>query len=75
MNDAINLQVDSTGVMTLKPSACAFLVSETVERIIDFDKVQTLDDVKNILRGLNISVYDNGGEHLEALRPYLKPKE
>lgn len=40
---------------------------------IDFDKVQTVEDIKNLLKGMNIVVFDDGREQFAVMRPYLKP--
>lgn len=45
--------------------------STTAKRYeIDYSKVKTVEDVINILKGLDIMVYDNY-EKFEELKPYL----
>lgn len=44
--------------------------------VLDFEKVHTLQDVINVLKGLGIHVYTTPGEDLyQQLESYLKPKE
>lgn len=40
---------------------------------IDFDKVTSLDDLRDVLRGLQISFWDDGSEKFATVRRFLKP--
>lgn len=39
---------------------------------VDFDKVNNLNDVINILKGMNIKYYSHEEDISEVLKPYLK---
>lgn len=45
-----------------------FTIKMTPMLVIDFDKVQTVEDVKNVLKGLNLKFY---GAQKAELEPYL----
>lgn len=40
---------------------------------IDFDAVRTLEDVKDILKGMQITVYDDGTDRFAPMRRFLVP--
>lgn len=50
-------------------------VKEPVEYEVDFDKVKTLDDVINILKGMNIRYYQHPEDVAEVLKPYLRESD
>jgi len=41
---------------------------------IDFEKVRTINDIIEIMKGMNIKVYDNYGK-FEKMKPFLKEVE
>lgn len=48
-----------------------FTIHDLKTRKIDFDKVNTLEDVINILEAMNITIMGEGEEY-KALKDYLK---
>lgn len=40
---------------------------------IDFTKVKTVDDVVAVLRAWRITVYDDGHDRFNSIRPFLIP--
>lgn len=48
--------------------------SPAIRYEIDYDKVNSIEDIKKVLMGLNISVYDNYN-NFDALKSLLKKSE
>ena len=69
MRDEPTFTVASSSLFTMKA------VNDWETYDIDYEKVQTLEDVKNILRGLNIIISiskSNPNPDFAPLMPYLK---
>lgn len=57
---------EESGMLRIQPFAMP------TPRIIDWEKVETLDDIKKILKALGCVFYDDGSEAFEGVRPYYE---